>query len=119
VSAFVESEDNKLLIKDLSIKMVNIGNCVENNTLIIMFEDTSKIFLTSWNKFNCEGNAWFKLEESDIKMLSTKKLLKIKITNGRSFESMTMTVPDIKKDFFIQLFYAVEKRKLKELKTKE
>ena len=34
------------------VKNVNIGSCDENDSMIILFEDSSKTTLTSWNKFN-------------------------------------------------------------------
>jgi hypothetical protein len=96
--------------------MVGIGNCVENNTFIVKFSDESKIELKSWNDFNCEGDAWFSVKEDNLKSLETKKITKIRVQNGRTFESFTMEVPEIDSDYFIQLIYATKNNKIKTLK---
>jgi hypothetical protein len=114
ISAFIDEKKGELSIGDISISMVNIGSCVEKNELIIMFEDSSKISLTSWNKFNCEGDAWFRLEDDEVAKLSSLKVKKIKITNGHSYDSYTslMSSPD----YFRQLFYAAKTKKIKNVK---
>lgn len=114
LSAFIDEKDGEIWIGDLSVKMVNIGSCVEKNELIIMFEDSSKISLTSWNKFNCKGDAWFNISSDDIEKLSTLKMKKIKITNGYTFDSFTKAVPN--PDYYRQLFYAVKTKKIKKIK---
>jgi hypothetical protein len=96
-------EKGKITQDGLICKMIGIGTCVENNELIIMFTDSTKITLKSWNKFNCDGNAWFSITDQQAKELSTKQLLKIKIQNGRTFESLTKEVDDNANDYFINL----------------
>jgi hypothetical protein len=85
-------------------KNVNIGSCDENDSLIILFEDQSKITLNSWNKFNCDGNAYFDFTDSELEQLSTKKVNTIRFTNGRSFESLTITLKQEQKDYFIRVY---------------
>jgi len=53
--------------------LVNIGGCCEKNELIFLFEDGSKMTLVSWNKFNCEGNAWYSIDAEEAEQLATKK----------------------------------------------
>ena len=43
-------------------KIVGLGSCVENVEMIVLFENGEKL-KTSWNKFNCEGNASTTLEK--------------------------------------------------------
>lgn len=83
---------------------VNIGSCDENDTLIILFEDETKITLTSWNKFNCEGNAYFDFTDSELEDLSTKKVNTIRFSNGYSYENLTITLKQDQKDYFIRAF---------------
>lgn len=91
-----EYENNGFMCKN-----VNIGNCDENDSLIILFEDDTKITLTSWNKFNCEGNAYFNLTKDEINELSAKKVKSIRFSNGRSYESLTVALKEEQKDYFI------------------
>jgi len=94
--------------------MVNIGsNCVENNELVILFDDDTKITLTSWNKFNCDGNAWFNLEPNEIETLSKLKIKKIKITNGSTFDSFTSAPKEKDKSYFIELMQAAKTKNIK------
>jgi hypothetical protein len=85
-------------------KNVNIGSCDENDSLIILFDDDTKITLTAWNKFNCEGNAYFDFSDSQLTDLSTKKVNTIRFTNGRSYESLTITLKQDERDYFVRAF---------------
>ncbi len=85
-------------------KNVNIGSCDENDSLIILFDDDTKITLNAWNKFNCEGNAYFDFNDSQLKDLSAKKVNTIRFSNGRSYESLTITLKEDQKDYFIRAF---------------
>lgn len=114
LSSFIEGKkDDELFIKDLSLKMVGIGGCVENNILIIKFEDESKIELKSWNEFNCEGDAWFTIDEEQGTALANKKIIKVKVQNGRTFESYTVDIKPVDSDYFVQLYYAIKNKKIK------
>lgn len=88
----------------LICKAINIGTCVEDNSLIFLFSDDTKITITSWNKFNCEGKAWFNLTEEEYKDLSTKKLKAMRFTNGRSFESLTYNLTEVESNYFTSAY---------------
>jgi hypothetical protein len=83
---------------------VNIGSCDEKDSLIILFEDDTKIILTSWNKFNCEGNAYFDFSDSELNDLSTKKINTIRFTNGYTYDTLTITLKIQQKDYFVRAF---------------
>ncbi|MBK7362885.1 MAG: hypothetical protein IPJ01_11355 [Micavibrio sp.] len=117
LSAFLTYKNDEITINELKVKTVNIGSCDEKDELIILFEDDSKIKLISWNDFNCKGDAWFSLSKSDKESLSNLKIKKIKVQNGRTFESFTKELTE-DSDYFIQLFYATNNKKIKELKEK-
>jgi hypothetical protein len=85
-------------------KNVNIGSCDENDSLIILFEDDTKITLTAWNKFNCDGNAYFDFNENQLTELSTKKVNSIRFTNGRSYESLTIVLKEDQRDYFVRTY---------------
>lgn len=95
---------------NLIITTVGVGTCSENDEMIILFENGEKITKTAWNKFNCKGLSYIKLNSSDIKILRTQKLSKIRMTNGRTFESFTGTVEKDDKRYFMQLFYALDNK---------
>ena len=107
LSCFIEGD---FTIGDLKVDMLNIGNCVEKNEMIIMFEDGTKITLVSWNEFNCKGNAWFRVNGKLKTQLATKKIKKIQITNGRSYESFTQELEVADMDYFIRLNKMLEKK---------
>ena len=69
--------------------------------MIILFEDGSKLTKVSWNKFNCDDNAWFALLPRDIAMLSEKRISKIRVTNG--FKYTTFTTEVATPDYFITI----------------
>ena len=116
MDAFIDDKNDGLIVGDVSVRMVNIGGCVENNELVILFEDTTKITLVSWNKFNCDGNAWFHVSEDEALKLSTLKMKKIKITNGVTYDSFTSDIKPADADYYIQVYNAVKNKTIKEIK---
>lgn len=111
-------DDKNGLIKysGLSLVHVNIGNCSENDKLIILFEDDSKIELTSWQSFNCEGNSYFDFANNKFGSLNTKKIKAIRFTNGKSFDSYTYKiVNEDEATFFIQAKKALLGNNIKEV----
>ena len=114
ISAFIDEKeyDNSIYIKDLDVKSINVGGCVEKSEIIFLFEDGSKINLISWNKFNCNGNSWFEIGDSDAEVLATKELRKVKFINGRSYDSFTLEVPANRRRYFIQLYDAVKNNRV-------
>lgn len=108
--------DDDLTIKDLKVVMIGLGGCVEDNEIIILFDDDTKLNLKSWNKFNCDGDAWFTISKKDIELLSTKKIKKIRVTNGRTFENYTGEVKEERKDYFVRLFKALNNKQTFEFK---
>jgi hypothetical protein len=117
LSVFFDEKNDELTIAEIKVVMINIGNCVENNELIILFENEEKIKLMSWNKFNCDGDAWFRLNDDQRELLAKNRIKKIKITNGRTYESYTHELKT-NKDYFNQLFFAAQNGKIKEEKIK-
>lgn len=98
----------------LTITMVNIGSCNENDEIIILFENGEKITKKSWNDFNCEGNSYFNLTKDEIELLRTVPLSKIKVTNGRTYDSFTEEVKEKDRRYFIQIFYALDNNLISE-----
>jgi hypothetical protein len=96
----------------LILKSVNIGNCVEKGELIIMFQDSSKINLKSWNKFNCENYSYFKLDDETKSKLSESKIIKMRFTNGRTYDSLTGDVLEADQKYFMQFFESLNLLKL-------
>ena len=88
----------------VTCRNVGIGNCDENDQLIFLFDDGSKVLITSWNKFNCDGDAYFYLSEDEAAALSTKKINSIRFTNGRSYDSLTVKLKPEDKDYFIRAY---------------
>ena len=99
-----------LLFEWIAVTMVGIGGCNENDEMIILFENGEKIIKKSAQKFNCKGNAYFNLSDSDVKLLKSQPMSKIRMTNGRTYESYTGDVTDKNKRYFIQLFNAIENK---------
>ena len=99
-------------------EMWGLGKCSRSNSLIIMFADSSKIISYSGGKLNCKGFSFFVFEDEEIKQLSTKKLLKIRLTNGESSQMMTAHVWGVDQSYFID-FYKSYSKKRTELKIED
>lgn len=95
-----KSVDGKIEPNGLMLFNANIGSCQEKDQLIILFDDASKITLTSWNKFNCDGNAYYNLTDEEMTSLKTKLITTIRFINGYKYETFTYTLKKLEKDFF-------------------
>lgn len=96
------------------VNMVGIGRCNENDEIIILFENGERITKKSWKKFNCDGEAYFNMNEKEIQLLRTQPISKIRMTNGRTYNSYTGDVKEKDKRYFIQLFYALDNKLITE-----
>jgi hypothetical protein len=104
ITPMFKTDKGTMINNGFACKNVNIGGCDENDTLIFLFEDDSKMTLTAWNKFNCDGNAYFDFNADQLAQLSTKKTNVIRFTNGRTHESLTYSLKDTEKDFFVRVY---------------
>jgi hypothetical protein len=94
----------------ITVKSVGIGSCVENDDLIILFEDNTKVSLKSWNNFNCDSSSYFDLNANQLNNL-TKRIKAIRFQNGRTFESLTFILEkETDKTFFIDVKQAIDKQ---------
>jgi hypothetical protein len=73
----------------ITAKLIGLGNCVENNEMIILFENEEKISLKSWNDFNCKGNAYFYVTKTQLELLRNQPMKTIRVRNGSNYESVT------------------------------
>jgi hypothetical protein len=109
--------NDNLSIQMITVVMVGIGSCNENDEIIILFENGEKIVKKSWKSFNCDGEAYFNINELEMKLLRTLPMSKIRMTNGRSFDSYTGDVIAKDKRYFIQLLYALDNKLILEKKN--
>ena len=100
----------------ISVTMVGIGSCNENDEIIILFENGERITKKSWLEFNCDGDAYFYMNKKEIQLLRTQPMSKIRMTNGWTYDSYTGDVKEKDKRYFIQLFYALDNKLLTEKK---
>jgi|688.fasta_scaffold732124_2 hypothetical protein len=91
----------------LSVKIINLGTCNDNDEIIILFENGEKIIKKSWKDFNCEGVAYFDMEYEDLYLLKSQQISKIRITNGYTYQSFTGNVKQKDKRYFIQFLYSL------------
>ena len=102
IDMIIAEKDGRLGAKHLITTMVGLDKCNENNTLIILFDNSDKITLESWNKFNCKGDTYFTFTDSHIQKLKTQTIDKVRITNGSSYKSYTAQIKE--KDYFIKFY---------------
>ena len=99
-----KSDEGKMVQNGFILKNIGIGNCDENDILIFLFEDDTKLQITSWNKFNCEGKAYFNLTESDLDLLKAKNITAIRFNNGYTSNSLTYNMKKEEQGFFINVY---------------
>lgn len=108
--------EGNLHLTGLIGQLVNIGTCCEKNQLILMFEDSTKMTLVSWNKWNCEGNAFYRLDGEQAEILGSKKIIKSQMKNGYSYESYANNVSGVDQGYFITLVADAKQNKVKLVK---
>ena len=116
VSFFIDKTKKGVESAELKMKIIGVGSCHEKDEVIFLMEDESKIKGTMWNEFNCDGKVWCKVSDADKEALAIKKVTKIRVQNGRTFESYTHNISDKDKDYFIQFFFAINNQIIKPVK---
>lgn len=107
ISMSIKSSNGTLISKSSIVQMVGLGRCNENNTIILLFDNGDKVSIDSWNPFNCDGTVYFNFSKANIKKMRTNPLSKIRITNGRSYESYTAEVEY--KNYFIDFYKELDR----------
>ena len=116
-SFFIGKANNgDLEVRELKMKIIGVGSCHEKDEVILLLDDGTKVKAVMWNDFNCDGKVWCKVDKSDMRDLAIKKVIKIRVQNGRTFESYTHVVSVSEQDYFNQLFYAVQYNIIKPFK---
>jgi hypothetical protein len=110
INAAFRFNQTESIISGVNTRIVGMG-CVENVQLIILFEDGTKISKYSWNKFNCDGDAWFLFTTKELNMLANKPIAKIRLTNGYKYKTITVDVEA--PTYFITLFEKVARDEYK------
>ena len=88
------------------VNSYNLGGCNENNELIFLFTDGTKITLKSFSKFRCERYSFFNLTLEEEAMIASKEIDKVRFTNGYTYDSYTGAPVNGK--FFIEVYDALE-----------
>ncbi len=102
--------NNDLTFSFVAVQMVGMGKCNEKDEMIVFFDNGEKITKTSWGTFNCEGDAYFDITDSDKNLLRTQTISQIKISNGKNSRNYTGNVGLKDKRFFIQVFYSLDRK---------
>jgi hypothetical protein len=79
-----------------------IGNCVENSKLFLLFEDDTKLQLTAWNEFNCDGSSFMDWKGKQFDKIVSQKVKTIRFQNGRTYDSFTYDLSPDEQSFFME-----------------
>lgn len=97
------SKSGTIKYTGLIVQSAGIGGCMENDDIIFLFEDGTKVSSKSWNDFNCKGMSYFDFYQKLLPDLN-KKIKAIRLTNGRSYDSYTYELKtDAEKNYFIYM----------------
>lgn len=112
---FSKDGDSKLWkYEGLTAMASGLGTCHENDYLIILFDDGTKLRTNMWNKFNCDGDIYLDWDKELETALRTKPIKIVRLTNGRSFNSYEKEFSKAEdKNYFITFF-----KKLDEFNSK-
>lgn len=96
-------------LEHIAVMAAGLGACIDKAEIILLLEGDNRIVKKAWNKFNCQGNAYFSLTDSDIALLSKYALLKIRVTNGQTHSQYTSEVPAADARYFIDIIKQLNK----------
>jgi hypothetical protein len=106
-------KDSAIKITGLSAKILGL-HCLEKGTeLLILFDDTTSQSFESMSKFNCEGQAEFRLSPSQVKEVGSKPINKIRFKNGKGSKSFTHELVGEDKKYLLNMFKSVERRDIR------
>lgn len=91
-------------IDGFAVVSYGFSDCNENDEVIFLFENGTKFTQISWNKFNCDNNSFFDVTNLQSEALATYPLKKIRFKNARSYETVTATIPDGDKYYFVNIY---------------
>ena len=104
--------DAAIKVSGLMLKVIGL-DCLEKTQLLFLFEDASKFSTTSWNKFNCKGNAWYSSTPSQLKQLAEKKIKKIRVQNGRNYKSYTHELSESEMTYLMDTYKAIQDKDIR------
>lgn len=106
ISPIFNKVQDTIKVEQILVENIGISKCNEKSTLIIMFDDSSKLTLEASNKFNCDGDNYFDVYyDLDYKDLAAKKIKTIRYTNGYTYESFTFDLTLAQKTYFINVIH--------------
>jgi hypothetical protein len=108
--------DSTIALNGLIVTLVNIGTCCEKNELIFLFADSTKMTVTSWNDFNCEGNAYYELSSDQANQLLTKEIIKAQMTNGYSYDTFANKLVGDDRKYFMKVHTEVKANRVTVIK---
>jgi hypothetical protein len=111
-------KNNVINYNGLIVKSSNMGACMEKDELLFLFSDNTSFALKAWNEPNCDGISLFDLEGTENKKYSDKKLVSIRLQNGRTFESLSYQPSGDQKNYFRNAANAVQNKLIENVKCK-
>ncbi len=111
-------KNNVITYNGLIVKSSNMGGCMEKDELLFLFSDNTSFTLKAWNEPNCDGVSLFDLEGTENKKYSNKKLVSIRLQNGRTFESLSYTPSGDQMNYFRNAATALQNKVFENIKCK-
>ena len=111
ITPSIRSQDT--LMGLILVEMVGLGNCNEDNKVIILFENDETITKSSIGSFNCKGYFGIGYNDKDEKLYRETPIKSIRVTNGHTGDFITLDVAKKDKRYFIQLFKSIDSRIVK------
>ena len=106
MEAYLDVKKDDIYVKAFTVNLVDLGSCNESNTLIILFEDGTKINLSSIGDFECRDYTFFIFTDKQEAIAKSKKIKKVRFQNGYTFDEFTGVSSN--ESFFIELYNAIE-----------
>ncbi len=111
-------KNNVINYNGLIVKSSNMGGCMEKDELLFLFSDNTKFSLKAWNEANCDGNSFFDLEGTENKKYAGKKLVSIRLQNGRTFETLAYQPSGDQINYFRNAATALQNKVFEKIKCK-
>lgn len=111
-------KNNNIYYNGLIVKSSNIGGCMERDELLFLFSDNTSFALKSWNEPNCEGISLFDLDGTENKKYAGKKLVSIRLQNGKTFELLSYQPSGDQMNYFKNAATALQNKVFENIQCK-
>lgn len=109
----IREKYNYIEAKGIHVSLFNFGDESEDNELIIIFDDNTRIAKISDQGYQLGNRDWFYLSENEIVKLATTEIERIWFMNGMYYDIVDAKLNGMDRSYFIRVLDMIKKLNIK------